>query len=324
MLADRQRRVTLVTYNRMLRRLLDLMKKSTADSDEGGHPDIRTMHDFVWHDYKQRTNGYPPQRQKYIYDWDAMLARLTGGDEGVGELHMVVDEAQELPRGYFRYASHLSKTLTVFADDDQALGDRYTSLEDIKSAGGLDDPLILKRNHRNAPEVARMAEHFHGGRLPAATVLRPTTGERPRLQRSASLESTAVLVSNWCSVRGGTVGIIVDQSDTGDALHAMCGGRLSGKRVDVYKSNLRNEDGIDILSPGVTVLNKASIKGQEFDAVFIVELERFLPCADAADRRAMYMMCTRARDNLFLLYGPGPLSPAAEDALPGPDVLERS
>ena len=119
MLADRQRRVTLVTYNRMLRRLLDLMKKSTADSDEGGHPDIRTMHDFVWHDYKQRTNGYPPQRQKYIYDWDAMLARLTGGDEGVGELHMVVDEAQDLPCGYFRYGIRLPGAGLIFSSGNR-------------------------------------------------------------------------------------------------------------------------------------------------------------------------------------------------------------
>lgn len=75
--------------------------------------------------------------------------------------------------------------------------------------------------------------------------------------------------------------------------------------------------------PGVTVLNKDSVKGQEFDTVFVLELERFIPCTIDAEFRAMYMMCTRARDRLFLVYGPERLSAVAEASLPSGDVLER-
>ena len=71
------------------------------------------------------------------------------------------------------------------------------------------------------------------------------------------------------------------------------------------------------------MLNKESVKGQEFDTVFILELDRFIPCTTDAEFRAMYMMCARARDNLFLIYGPGPLSAEAEASLPGEDILER-
>ena len=36
------------------------------------------------------------------------------------------------------------------------------------------------------------------------------------------------------------------------------------------------------------------------------------------------MMCSRARDNLWLICGPGGrLTQAVDEALPGPDVLER-
>ena len=56
--------------------------------------------------------------------------------------------------------------------------------------------------------------------------------------------------------------------------------------------------------------------------MFILELENFIPFGDV-QQRAMYMMCTRARDSLFLVHGPGPLSPRAAQSLPGPDVLER-
>ena len=99
--------------------------------------------------------------------------------------------------------------------------------------------------------------------------------------------------------------------------------RLSGVRIDVYRHDQRNEDAINVLQDGVTVVNKESAKGLEFDTVFIVELDRFIPCTDDAQRRALYMMFTRARDNLLLLYGPGELSTLALAALPGADTLER-
>ena len=85
----------------------------------------------------------------------------------------------------------------------------------------------------------------------------------------------------------------------------------------------KNEDSTNVLTDGVTVLNKKSVKGQEFDALFILELRRFIPCTNDAERRAMYMMCSRARDNLFLVYGPENLSARAWQALPGPEILER-
>ena len=71
------------------------------------------------------------------------------------------------------------------------------------------------------------------------------------------------------------------------------------------------------------MLNKDSVKGQEFDTVFILKLDQLIPCTDDSRLRAMYMMCTRARDNLFLDHGPKPLSARAEASLPGEDVLAR-
>ena len=92
-------------------------------------------------------------------------------------------------------------------------------------------------------------------------------------------------------------------------------------RVDFYSYKKKNEDSINMLSDGVTILNKRSVKGQEFDTVFILELERFVPCRSDTQARAMYMLCTRARDMLFLLHQ-HPLQAEAIGALPGPDVLE--
>ena len=308
--------VAIVTYNRMLRRLLDMLKKAELR--------VRTMHRFVSHDYQGRTGEKPPRQphDSYSYDWDTMSSCLEEAGERPDSSHLVVDEGQDLPRGFFEYASrYVSDTITVFADEEQALSERRTTLVQIKTAAGLDDPVILRRNHRNTPEIARLAEHFHTGCLPAATVVRSSLKELPRLVRSDGLHSTAGLISNWCNTRGGSIGVIVNRNDTGKGLHGDLSRRLPQKRVDIYRNEDRNEDSIEILEPGVTILNKASAKGQEFDAVFILELEDFIPFGNDVERRAMYMMCTRARDQLFLVHEH--LSARAAAALPDASVLER-
>ena len=310
--------VAIVTFNRMLRRLLALMGDSQVE--------IYTMQSFVWRDYMRRTGSQPPclSDDPYAYVWDAMLATLHGHTRAHPDRpHLVVDEGQDLPQGFFRYASrHVSPAMTVFADEHQALGTRRSTLAQIKNAAGLADPVMLTRNHRNTAEIARLAEHFHHGRLPVATVVRPSSRMLPRLIRSRNPDFSVTLIANWLRNRGGSIGVIVHENPTGNDLHRQLVKRLPRARVDVYAGDKQNEDSINVLKPGITVLNRESVKGQEFDAVFIVELEAFIPCANDAAYRTMYMMCARARDHLFLVYGPDDLTPAARRSLPGPDVLE--
>lgn len=316
---EKSKGVVVVTYNRMLRRLLDLLNNSGSQTS--------TMHSFIGMDYRRNTKGQPVPALKdpYDYDWQTMLAFCNQARIRPSRSHMIIDEGQDLPGGFFAYiARHVAQTVTVFADEDQALTRSHTTLEQIKTTANLNDPVILQRNHRNSPEVARLAEHFHSGRLPAAKVARESSGELPRLYRTVNIDSTASLVSNWLQTRGGTVGVIVYNNSTGEEIHQQLSKMLSGSRVDFYRNEHRNEETTNILEGGVTVLNKESVKGQEFDAVFILELERFIPCTHHSDKRAMYMMCSRARDHLFLVYGPGELSKSAADALPGTDILDRS
>ncbi len=311
--------VALITYNRMLRRLSTLLSQGDAVPS--------TMHSFAYHDYRNRT-GMPPVSTilgTYDYDWLKMLAILREhANPGAAWDHVVVDEGQDLPQGFFQYLyEHASSVLTVFADEDQALGVRRTTLSQIRAAARLPRPILLHENHRNSPEVAAVAEHFHSGVLPAATVRRAVIGQRPRLIRKVCIGDTAEFVATWFENRGGTVGIVVSSNEMGYHIHRELNTRLPERRVDFYVSSSRNENAIALLHEGVTILNKESVKGQEFDTVFILELERFIPCTNDMMKRAMYMMCARARDYLFLVHGTGSLSPAATAALPGPSILER-
>ena len=309
----------IITYNRMLRRSLHLV---AHEHDIG----IRasTMQSYVWWDFKQRTREDVPTvpPDPYAYDWDAMVERLAGAESDHEAL--VVDEGQDLPASFFIYASRfIARTMSVFADEEQAISGSGSTLAQIKSAAGLPDPTILSENHRNTPEIARLAEHYHGGRLPAATVIRTGTGDVPQLVRTTGTVATVTRIANEFRNRSGSLGVIVSQDATGESMCKALRKQLEGVRVDRYSNEKRNEDSIDVRRPGVTVLTKDSVKGQEFDTVFILELDRFVPCTTDAKLRAMYMMCTRARDRLFLVYGPRSLSATANAALPSSDVLKR-
>ena len=318
-LAELHGKTPVVTYNRMLRRSLQLV----ADAD-GIDIHAWTMQSFVGKDYGRRMRTLAPKipGDRYALHWQSMIGQLTGTAPDTEAL--VVDEGQDLPSEFFVYVSRfVARTMSVFADEEQAISASRSTLEEIRSAAGLPDPIILSENHRNTPEIARLAEHFHRGRLPTASVTRPSSGDLPGLVRSPSEESTARRIANELRNRSGSVGVIVSRDTTGQSVHRLLEEHLPSSRIDRYSYLLTNEDSIDVRSTGITVLNKESVKGQEFDTVFILELDQFIPCTSDAEFRAMYMMCTRARDRLFLVHGPRPLSTSAQAALPRNDILER-
>ena len=307
--------VMLVTYNRMLRRLSTLLGE--------GRVEARTMHKFVSGHYRERARHFAPSVY-FSYDWDAMFVAMRSRGVGTGATHVIVDEGQDLPKPFFRYVREFVATnVTVFADEDQALTDERTTLADIKEAAGLGDPVLLSGNHRNRPEVARVAEHFHVGGLPVPEVHRDASGELPSVVLYGNLEGAAERIANWHLARGGRVGVVVDLNATGLAIRAALQSRLPGRRVDLYSHKMRNEDAIKLLEPGVTVLNEKSIKGQEFDTVFIMEVERFLRRVGESSSRVMYMLCSRARDNLILMHEGNDLPSTLLLRLPGPDLLSR-
>jgi superfamily I DNA/RNA helicase len=182
---------------------------------------------------------------------------------------------------------------------------------------------MLKENHRNSPEIASVAEHFHRGGLPAATVRRKVKGSIPTLAYEPNNVSVAKRIATWYSNRAGNIGVIVKYHQTGQDLQSKLSKILANVRIDYYSNGLKNENCIQLVTPGITILNQESVKGQEFDTVFICELQSYVPINTPRTLRIMYMMCCRARDHLFMLYGPNQLTVQALETLPGNELLNR-
>ena len=316
-LAGAGKPVVLVTYNRVLRRLIAQLTE--------GRVDARTMHSFVSRHYRGQAAAPVPSREgdDYDYIWDGMFSMLQKRGVAPGPVHAIVDEAQDLPRPFFRYLrDFVASTVTVFADEDQALRADRSTLRDIQAEGRLDVPVLLNANHRNTPEIARVAEFFHAGDAPVPETKRRRSGERPRVV-AYRMESATALIANWYNTRGGRVGVAVVRSGTGESLYSGLRDRLPRQAVRIYTTDRKNEDEIDLLERGITILNVGSIKGQEFDTVFVMEIGKLLFHSNAVNKRKMYMLCARARDNLFLMHEGDGLPDALLDRLPGPEFLER-
>jgi len=319
-LADNGCSVALITRNRML----------VALATQLGDPRVTasTMHRFVSNAYSSRTGRMAPQPEPYVYDWEQLL--LEYGKLGAAPAvdHLVIDEAQNLPPGFFRWASRFAaRFLDVFADEHQAIDDEHSMLQEIRREAGLQNPVPLTLNHRNTPEIADVAEHFHESRnLAPALVKKSRGGELPRLIEIGSLEELVPRVLTRFRNRRDSVGVIVrSRKEVDELLQLIRAKARPGERVDAYTKDTPRgaEIGIRIVEPGVTVLTGESVIGLEFDSVFLLDLARSLPCRTPTDRRRMYMLCARARDSLVLVNGPDKLDSSELAALPPGKYLAR-
>lgn len=311
--------VCLVTKNRMLKRL--------ASQLGGGEIRTETMHRFVTTAYSNTIGGLAPQQPPFEFEWDKIIAAYAAVGYAPSLDHLVIDEGQNLPRGFFQWAMRFgARTVTVFADEDQTTDPQRLSstLADIVNAG-LPAPRRLHENHRNTEEIALVAEHFHRSNLlPPGVVRRGRGGEKPRLVDIASWGAAATMIAARYRNRGEAIGVILYLKEDVLALKELLATALPDARVDGYTSNSpEGSENINLLSPGVTVISSESAIGLEFDAGYLQDLKRSLPCNSSEQFRRLYMLCARARNSLTLLNGPASLSPAELASLPGPTLLDR-
>lgn len=311
--------VVLVTYNRMLRRLI------VQVIEEEKNVQVQTMHSFVGCHYCRQTNSDTvPSFRDYEYDWSSIFTTLQHYDVEPSLTHVIVDEGQDLPKNFFRYLrDFVATTIIVFADEEQALSGERSTLRDIKEAAGLGDPVLLKYNHRNRPEIARVAEHFHTGSVPIPIVKREALDELPEVRLYHEDDGMVSLIANWYRNRSGRIGVAVVRNGTGEIFCSQLQAQLPREDVYLYTNTGSNENEIDLLRNGIIILNVNSIKGQEFDTVFVMEFDQLLLRASEVNQRKMYMLCARARDHLFLMYKGDHVPPEILHQLPDDGILKQ-
>ncbi|RTE67336.1 DNA/RNA helicase [Amphritea opalescens] len=269
----------------------------------------------------------PPKVDNFQYDWQQMFEKLAvhvGQKKPVKNPgYLIIDEAQDFPPAMFRCLRFAMRNvensgITIMADENQRLNEDYNStIGQINQELAIPDErqYLLTENFRNTREVAELAAYFYVG-LPTGKPAAPTRkGEKAVIVATCSMDDQVQFLVDAVTNRAfGEVGVFAQTDSMREKLYNKLQNRLRGKyRVQTYSSKEEYKDvhPVDDLvfdkKGTLTVINRQSCKGLEFDAVFIPEIQTMPIDGSNLDtfKMNMYVMCSRARQALYLLYSSG-------------------
>jgi DNA helicase IV len=267
---------------------------------------VETFHRWLAGFWRQNYHVRPPKLggDEWGYDWAALLSQFFSAPPPPGAVHdLLVDEGQDMPLDFYRLTPWICSNVTVFADENQQLRDENTTLKEIEIAVRAVRHLTLRRNYRNSIEIAKLARHFYAG-APTGVPDLPTRSWHPGpvLTRYRSDHGLIEDVATYAKTYGNRrIGIAVPTN----RLQIRLLNQLTHRKVtaETYVSGDVRHSRLAFGTPGVKIINFASLKGLQFDTLFLPELQLAPPdVSSAAVRMRFYVATSRARNELYLSY----------------------
>ena len=264
-------------------------------------------HAWIWSEL-----GIRPSRGFWAFDWNLMrrVVARKWPNEGKPYDHLIIYEAQDIPKPLLEILHRLAKTATIFIDPRYPIHDEasewgFASVAQIRSIFAPEGhrTFELTQNYRNTREILEAAlviQPLEEYETPKCAIRR---GAKPLLQElSPSATVTRIQAYFKCNPTQ-SIGILVPYHKKRDEIYELL--EASGVPVQRYKIG---RSGYDPCAEGITVLTYNAVKGLEFDAVFMLHLEdEYFDAKDSDLRRnIVYVAATRARSYLALFHD-GPI-----------------
>lgn len=311
-LRQAQKSTLLLVYGKPLHQYLDQAQEQ-VEIDAVSY----TYHSWIWKWYKRNFHSPPPTMpgDSFTHNWHAILEKVAQCNTRFDRYdHIIIDEGQDMPREFYLVAKLLARHLTVFADENQRLFDSNSTINDIKGYLSLKTIWTLHKNYRNTRPIAEFAKSFYAGTTSGVPDLPDMAGPLPRVVRLPSVQDQFQYIGRYARNHPDQIiGVIVPKYKQEEVFNNIRYMLLNerGITVQMYfrgKDRDGDHDQIDFTKRGVIVLNPYTIKGLEFDAVFV-------PLADVKNNDAgssfekmrTYVLASRARSELYFLYSGGML-----------------
>lgn len=290
----------LIVYSRLLSQYM------LAAADELDVESMtKTFHSWFTTFYKARYKTMPPQVERWVYEWQEILEVVNRNPPAAGQLpYLIIDEGQDLPREFYPIAKHLGQHLTVFADENQAIMNQNSKLDEIAAYGRFgDNRYTLSRNYRNTREIALLASQFYSGAPTGIPELPERSGDVPVGHRHTSFDESMAFIRRFEATNGDLeIGVFTPTQRLQRRVVAAMTGRTRHPVQFYVGGRGREAPVLDFDAPGIKVVNYPSTKGLEFDVVFIPELQDVDVNQWDKARKQMYVMTSRARDQLHLMW----------------------
>ena len=242
----------------------------------------------------------------FTFDWPRCIEIALENSDALREdlkYNVIVDEGQDMPREFWQFIGTVTKTVTVFADENQIITDNNSTVNQIMAVAGIQHRHHLQLNFRNTPAIARVAGHFYigAGSPPAEISDSIEDGDAPTLSHHTGIDETIQTLKNYERNNSGkSIGLFFYYKNNLKTFYE----RLTNTYNNVERYYYGIDETINFASPGLKLVTIASCKGLEFDTVFIPELQTHKITDGSAEtfRRRMYVMCSRARTELHMIY----------------------
>ncbi len=232
--------------------------------------------------------------------------------------HLVVDEAQDFGAVELTalLASVRSRTgVTIVGDLNQKIlpDVDFIGWDELASKLGVEGATVTRLEvvHRSTAAIMRVADSILDERNS-----QQVSGAIPNLTlastHDAMIEETVALARSAYELdRSAHVCVVSRTRSEAEQLHAAMSAALADQSIPVRIGHNKQFD----FSPGITVSNAQQVKGLEFDTVIVFDPSRDTYPATTDNRRALYMVVTRAKTRLHFVGRGDDLSPLLEVAL---------
>lgn len=279
-----------------------------------------TLDSWLGKQYWKVFEDYAPNNvsEDMRVDYDSIISNLNDKDIGSKSFHIIVDEGQDKSVKYYESLMCFGVlNLFIVADQNQHQG----SPKDRSSRKGLtdmldlevDDVIELTVNYRNSHPIAKLSCCFY-------TDISSPLIDLPPTEKQGSDKPTPILYeyNNFenCVKRilresdrdnRKLIGVVVANNDLReDYVNSLenIAINLDNARpmISTYSSEDKKAPNINFAYSGIVVLNDKSIKGLEFDIVFIITDGFKIYSNDRVSlKKRFYVMSSRARDKLFFI-----------------------
>ena len=277
-----------------------------------GELKANTATSWFYKTYYDKYGHYVPEKEDRIPDYSRIADQYQKENIAEHGVKLIVDEAQDMETGYYECLMELGYTnFFLLADQNQQITNQHSTRQELTDLLGLDitDVIELTTNHRNSTPIARLAGHFYtdSSSPPPELPERPSL-DTPTLYEYGRVDSCVELILREADKDDTRlIGVIVpSDAKRGDyvkKLRQMDIRRDNPKPlVSTYAKGNNPAVNIDFSLGGIVVLNDKSVKGIEFDTVFVITdgLKIFNNDQDLIKKR-LYVMCSRAREKLVIL-----------------------
>jgi DNA helicase IV len=256
-----------------------------------------------------------PEIKSHTPDYEEVLKRFKSFDKDYSNCQVIIDEGQDLPTGWFNCLVALRfRNFFVVADQNQQITDENSSRSELEEVLGLDDTEVieLKENFRNSTPISDFSNYFYTDK----TSPKPDTPDRPSTDTPILFEFSNIdkmqemILHEYDRDTSKLIGFIVP-TEAKREYYAKHLNKNEFERtnkkpiISTYHAELAENVNIDFSYGGIVVLIDKSVKGIEFDIVFVL-IDGFKnPNNDIESlQKRLYVISSRAKEKLFFFQNP--------------------